>query len=57
LAKEEDNPELDKSASVETSNLKGSQGNIGVNNSLSKSSKPSSKKKAKAKGFGNSKAK
>ena len=57
LAKEEDNPELDKSASVETSNLKGSQGNIGVDNNLSKSSKPSSKKKAKAKGFGNSKAK
>lgn len=57
LAKEEDNPELDKSASVETSNLKGSQANKGVTNSHSKSSKPSSKKKAKAKGFGNSKAK
>ena len=57
LAKEEDNPELDKSASVETSNLKGSQANKGVTNSHSKSSKPSSKKKTKAKGFGNSKAK
>ncbi|MBD1809380.1 hypothetical protein H6F98_28570 [Microcoleus sp. FACHB-SPT15] len=57
LAKEEDNPELDKSASVETSNLEGSQANKGVTNSHSKSSKPSSKKKAKAKGFGNSKAK
>ncbi len=57
LAKEEDNPELDKSASVETSNIEGSQANKGVTNSHSKSSKPSSKKKAKAKGFGNSKAK
>jgi hypothetical protein len=57
LEKEEDNPELDKSASVETSNIEGSQANKGVTNSHSKSSKPSSKKKAKAKGFGNSKAK
>jgi predicted RNA-binding Zn-ribbon protein involved in translation (DUF1610 family) len=56
-AKEEDNSELDESPSVETSNLKDSQGNIGVTNSLSKSSKHSSKKKAKAKGFGNPKAK
>jgi predicted RNA-binding Zn-ribbon protein involved in translation (DUF1610 family) len=57
LAKEEDNPELNKSASVETSIIKDSQENIEVSHSTSQSSKPSSKKKTKAKGFGNPKAK
>jgi predicted RNA-binding Zn-ribbon protein involved in translation (DUF1610 family) len=56
-AKAEDEQQLKTSSDVETSKVKGSELDTGVSDSTSESSKPQSKKKTKAKGFGNPKAK